>query len=177
LGLAVEVAGGPLGADFNYFRLVGQAAYYQPLVGDLSLAVALRGGSVVPFDGTPQIPLWARFYAGGSSAFPVRGYARRRVGPLSGSNDPIGGRSVLVGTTELLYPIFGPVLGVVFVDAGDVELPAWTFRPKNVQTGVGVGARAVTPVGPVELDFGFGLDPPQGDSIFQVMFTIGANLS
>ncbi len=173
LALAGELSGGPLGADFDLFRLIGQAAYYQPLAWDLVAAVTLRGGSIVPYDETPQVPLWARLYAGGNAAFPVRGYGRRRVGPLSGSDDPLGGRTALVGTAELLYPLFGPVLGVVFFDAGDVELSGWTLKPENVQKGVGAGLRAVTPVGPVEIDFGFGLDHPDGDSIFQVNFTIG----
>lgn len=173
LALAGELSGGPFGADFDLFRLIGQAAYYQPIWEDLVFALTLRGGSIVPYQDTPQVPLWARLYAGGNAAFPVRGYGRRRVGPLSGSNDPLGGRTVVVGTAELLYPIFGPVLGVLFFDAGDVELSAWTLKPANVQKGVGVGLRAVTPVGPVEIDFGFGLDHPPGDSIFQVNFTIG----
>lgn len=173
LALAGELSGGPFGADFDLFRLIGQAAYYQPVAWDLVLAFTLRGGSIVPYDETPQVPLWARLYAGGNAAFPVRGYGRRRVGPLSGSNDPLGGRTAMVGTAELLYPIFGPVLGVLFFDAGDVELSAWTVKPENVQKGVGTGLRAVTPVGPVEIDFGFGLDHPDGDSIFQVNFTIG----
>ncbi|MDG2308850.1 MAG: BamA/TamA family outer membrane protein [Candidatus Binatia bacterium] len=173
LALAGELSGGRLGADFDLFRLLGQAAYYQPLWGDLVFAVTLRGGSIVPYDETPQVPLWARLYAGGNASFPLRGYGRRRVGPLSGSDDPLGGRTAIVTTTELLYPIGGPVLGVLFFDAGDVELSAWTIKPENVQKGVGAGLRAVTPVGPVEIDFGFGLDHPAGDSVFQVNFTIG----
>jgi len=171
---AAEVAGGPLGGDFDHFRLIGQAAYYQPLDWqELVLFLGLRAGTIVPWDDTPQVPLWARLYAGGNAAFPVRGYGRRRVGPLSASNDPLGGRTAVVGTAELLYPLFGPVVGLAFLDAGDVELEAWTVRPENVQKGVGVGVRAVTPVGPIEVDFGFGLDRAPGDSIFQVQLTIG----
>ena len=173
LSVASEISGGILGGDFNLFRLIAQGAYYQPLFADLVLGVELRGATVVPYDGTPQVPLWARLYAGGNASFPVRGYARRRVGPLSGSDDPLGGRTAVVGSLELIYPIVEPVFGVLFVDAGDVELSSWTFDPANVQTGVGVGVRAATPVGPVELDFGFGLDHPSDDSVFQVYFSIG----
>jgi len=173
LALAGELSGGPLGADFDLFRLIGQASFYQPIAWDLVGAIAVRAGSIVPYDETPQVPLWARLYAGGNASFPVRGYGRRRVGPLSGSDDPLGGRTAIVSTAELLYPLVGPVLGVLFFDAGDVELSAWTIKPENVQKAVGVGLRAATPVGPVQLDFGFGLDHPAGDSIFQVNFTIG----
>jgi outer membrane protein assembly complex protein YaeT len=173
IGLTGEVSGGPLGADFDLLRVIAQATYYRPLFGDLILALGARGGSVVPFDRTSQVPLWSRLYAGGNALFPVRGYGRRRVGPLSGSDDPLGGRSVVVGTAELLYPVFGPVQGVVFVDTGDVELSAWTLRPENFQTGVGFGFRASTPVGPVSIDFGFGLDRPAGDSMFHLDLMIG----
>ena len=173
IGLTGEVSGGPLGADFDLLRVIAQATYYRPLFGDLILALGARGGSVVPFDRTSQVPLWSRLYAGGNALFPVRGYGRRRVGPLSGSDDPLGGRSVVVGTVELLYPVFGPVQGVVFADTGDVELSAWTLRPENFQTGVGFGFRASTPVGPVSIDFGFGLDRPTGDSMFHLDLMIG----
>lgn len=171
--LSPEVAGGPLGGDFSHFRLVGDVRGYLPVYGDLVLATRVLAGSVAPYDGTPQIPLWARFYAGGTTAFPVRGYARRRVGPLSASNDPLGGRTATVVSAELRHPIVDPVWGVVFVDAGDVELSAWTLNPRNFQTGVGFGIRAVTPIGPIEAALGFGLNREGGDSLVQFAFTIG----
>ena len=58
-------------------------------------------------------------------------------------------------------------------DAGDVELSAWQFQPENIQTGVGFGVRANSPVGPVELGVGFGLDRRGDDSLAQVYFNIG----
>lgn len=150
--------------------------------GDWVLATRIIAGTIVPYGDTDQIQFWDRFYAGGTGINPVRGYARRRVGPLSASDDPIGGRSVVVGSLELRHPLWGPLQGVLFVDAGDVELSAWQFDPGNVQTGVGFGVRAVTPVGPVELDIGFGLDrgrrldgSDSDDSLVQVHFTIGPN--
>jgi translocation and assembly module TamA len=103
----------------------------------------------------------------------VRGYARRRVGPLSGSDDPVGGRSVVVASLELRHPIVDPIWGVLFVDTGDVELSGWTVDWANFQTGVGAGLRANTPIGPVELDLGFGLNRRGDDSLIQVHFVIG----
>jgi outer membrane protein assembly complex protein YaeT len=173
IGLSPEISGGPLGADFNHFRLVGDVRGYLPLGGDFVLSTRVLAGTVAPYDGTPQIPLWARFYAGGTTTFPVRGYARRRVGPLSGSNDPLGGRTATVGSLEVRHPLWGPVWGVLFVDTGDVELSAWTVDPANFQTGVGFGLRASTPVGPIEADLGFGLNREGGDGLVQFAFTIG----
>ncbi len=174
LGLSAELAGGPLlDADVSFFRLIGSARAYTPLVGDLTLATRLTLGAIPPYDGQVEIPLWDRFYAGGSGIYPVRGYGRRRIGPITGSNDPLGGRSMAIGSLELRHPVWGPLLGVAFVDAGDIELSAWTLDPRNVQTGVGFGLRANSPVGPLEIDLGFGLDRPRGDSLVQVAFSIG----
>jgi translocation and assembly module TamA len=172
---ATDVASRAWGSDFGWYRLVGESRGYEPIYGDLVLAARLSAGTIVPYGGTKQIQFWDRFYAGGTGINPVRGYARRRVGPLSDSNDPIGGRSVVVGTLELRHPLVGPLQGVAFVDAGDVELSAWQFQPQNIQTGVGFGVRANSPVGPVELDLGFGLNRRGGDSLLQVAFTIGPN--
>ncbi len=173
LGFSSEVATPWLGSNFSWVSFVAQAGGYHRIAGDLSAAIRMRAGSIEPLGTTPQIPLWSRFYAGGITSFPVRGYARRRVGPMSPSNDPLGGRSVVVGSVELSYPIFGPVRLVTFLDAGDVELPAWTLRFADVQKGTGIGLRADTPVGPVELNLGFGLDRVAGDGLVQFTFSIG----
>jgi outer membrane protein assembly factor BamA len=166
-----ESAGGPLDADFSFIRLIGDVHAYHPLVSDFSVATRVRVGFADPYDGTKEIPLWDRFYSGGTNS--VRGYARRRVGPISGSDDPVGGRSLFEGSLELRHPIYGPVGGALFVDAGDVELQSWRLDPDNVQVGVGFGVSANTPVGPARLDIGFGLDRNGGDNLVQVHFSIG----
>jgi outer membrane protein assembly complex protein YaeT len=175
LAAATDVASKAFGGDFGWYRLVVESRGYYPLYGELVVSTRLSGGTIVPYGSTDQIQFWDRFYAGGTGINPVRGYARRRVGPMSDSNDPIGGRSVVIGSLELRHPLFGPVQGIAFADAGDVELSAWQFQPENVQTGVGVGLRANSPVGPVELGVGFGLDRCCGDSLAEVYFNIGPN--
>lgn len=175
LAAATDVASKAFGGDFGWYRLLLESRAYYPVWRDLVVATRLSGGTIVPYGSTDQIQFWSRFYAGGTGINPVRGYARRRVGPVSGSDDPIGGRSVVIGSLELRQPLFGPVQGVLFADAGDVELSAWQFQAKNVQTGVGFGVRANSPVGPVELGVGFGLDRRGDDSLTQVYFSIGPN--
>jgi len=173
VSFATDVASTGFGSDFDWYRLYADSRTYVPIVGDLVASTRLSGGTIVPYGSTDQIQFWDRFYAGGTGINPVRGYARRRVGPLSGSDDPLGGRSVVIGSLELRHPIFGPVQGVAFVDAGDVELSAWQFQVANVQTGVGFGVRANTPVGPAELGVGFGLNRRADDALMQVYFNIG----
>ena len=173
LDLSTEVAGPVLGGDFDWVRPIATMRAYRPVWGDLMGALRITLGTIPPWNGTPQIPLWSRFYAGGIGIYGVRGYGRWRLGPITASNDPLGGRTLALGSLEARYPLWGPLKGVLFVDTGDLELSAWTIRPRNFQTGVGFGVRAATPIGPVQLDLGFGLDRPRGDSLVQVAFSIG----
>jgi len=57
----------------------------------------------------------------------------------------------------------------VFVDSGS----AFNGNP-DWRTGVGAGVRWRSPVGPVRLDIGHGLDDP--DSSFQLYLSVGADL-
>src|SRR5438128_1459964 len=80
LGATVEPVGGLLGGDFAFVRLVGEGRLYVPLVAGLLGATRLRVGAVEPFGRHDEVPLFERFYAGGIDS--VRGYGRRRIGPL-----------------------------------------------------------------------------------------------
>ncbi|MEG3193687.1 BamA/TamA family outer membrane protein, partial [Lysobacter sp. D1-1-M9] len=57
----------------------------------------------------------------------------------------------------------------LFVDSGSAfnDSPDW-------RTGVGIGARWLSPVGPVRVDVAHGLDDP--DSSFELYLSIGADL-
>lgn len=69
---------------------------------------------------------------------------------------PIGGTAVAEATIELRYRIAGPVTLAAFVDGGWVR--SATVRTLNRTRSVitpGIGARFVTPVGPIRLDLGY----------------------
>src|SRR5262249_42873332 len=72
-----------VGGDVLFLRLIGEGRLYGPLLEQFGAAGRLRLGSMEPIDGSVQIPLYERFYAGGIGS--VRGYARHRVGPLASS--------------------------------------------------------------------------------------------
>jgi len=55
--------------------------------------------------------------------------------------------------TELRYPIYGDVGGVVFYDGGSVQVTGYDFR-KDFHQGAGLGLRYNTPVGPLSADYG-----------------------
>src|SRR5260370_36191656 len=66
-----------------------------------------------------DVPLSERFYSGGEGS--VRGYGRRRIGPLSESNDPLGGLSLIDGAAELNPPPFWKLDGAWSFDCGQFE--------------------------------------------------------
>ncbi|HEX6590199.1 MAG TPA: BamA/TamA family outer membrane protein [Longimicrobiales bacterium] len=80
---------------------------------------------------------------------------------------PTGGNLLLEGSVELRYPIWGPVRGVVFVDAGQV----WN---DEIDTGSlawtpGLGVRYYSPIGPIRIDVGYN---PTGAEVLPVRTTL-----
>ena len=147
-----------------------------------------RFGSENETDGSPQIPLFERFYAGGIGS--VRGYARRRVGPLAsqllplsvcnahGKNfidcdQPVGGKSLVELSAELRRPVTDTIDVIGFLDAGQVSLRSWNFPIDDLQYGIGVGARYRSVIGPLRVDLGFPLDKRGDDSWWQVYLAVG----
>jgi outer membrane protein insertion porin family/translocation and assembly module TamA len=173
IGATVEPVGGVLGGDFAFVRGVVEGRTYRPLVGRLNAAGRLRLGAADPTDGTGEIPLFERFYAGGINS--VRGYGRREIGPRApaGTGDPIGGRTLVEASVELRHPITESLRAVVFLDGGQVDVDSFDFPFDHLQYGTGVGARYRSPIGPVGLDLAFPIDPQPGDSRWQIHVSVG----
>jgi outer membrane protein insertion porin family/translocation and assembly module TamA len=167
---SVEPVGGFLGGDFSFVRATAEGRRYQPLVWGLLGAFRLRLGAADPTGGTPEIPLFERFYAGGINS--VRGYDRRRIGPLV-ADDPVGGRTLVETSAELRHPITEKIGAAVFVDAGQVSLRSFDFPFGDLRYGSGFGVRYKSPVGPLRLDLGFPVQPPPGDARWQVHVSLG----
>jgi translocation and assembly module TamA len=119
-----------------------------------------------------DMPPSLRFYAGGDRS--IRGYGWREVGPRirNGAGDEFatGARNLLVGSVEYERYFKGPWGAAVFVDSGS----AFDGTSPDMHTGVGVGLRWRSPVGPVRIDIAHGLDDP--DSAFTLHLNIGADL-
>lgn len=121
------------------------------------LAVRLEGGAVAAKLSTP-IPDSQLFLTGGDQT--VRGYALRDIG-VPQTNGTVGpGRLLAAGSLEWQRPIWVDGArtsweSAVFVDAGSVANQASALKPK---VGVGVGARYLSPVGPLQMDLAYGVD-------------------
>jgi outer membrane protein assembly factor BamA len=171
LSFVGEQVGSFLGGRFDFYKLVGEAKGYYPLAEKTVLAARLKIGFAEPFNGSREVPLFERFYAGGSAG--VRGYERHRLGPLSASDDPVGGRSLAEGSLELRQQFLEKLGGALFLDFGQVSLRSFDVPFDDLRFATGFGIRYATPVGPLRLDIGFPFRPPSGDRSWQIHFSIG----
>lgn len=158
-------------AAFSKFEATGSTYFSFGKRPDVTLAFRGRYGLMLAQD-TLDVPGSLRFYAGGGGS--IRGYGYQLVGPLDAANDPLGGRSVLEGSTEARYRITDTFGLVAFVDAGNAYATATPQPSKGLQWGAGVGIRYYTPIGPVRADIAIPLNKRSGiDDSFQVYFSLG----
>jgi len=116
------------------------------------------------------MPPSLRYFAGGDRS--IRGYAWREVGPRTPAPDKyaLGAKHLVVGSAEYEHYFGGGPWGAaVFVDTGSAF-----DNTIDLHTGVGLGVRWKSPVGPVRIDIAHGLNQP--DSQFQLYLNIGADL-
>ena len=174
-GWRAELTGGfashGFGSEIDFARFEADARRYWTWLGVVA-AVRLRAGVIQPLGsfGPDDIPLTERFYAGGGES--VRGFDYQRLGPVDSNDDPLGGTSVLIGSTELRFPVRDRLGGVVFVDAGSVDRDPFNFS-SDLRYSTGIGFRLATPVGPVRVDFAQLLNPPDDFDRFRVHLSIG----
>ncbi|MGE5280087.1 MAG: outer membrane protein assembly factor BamA [Deltaproteobacteria bacterium] len=158
---STEVAGGFLGGtkDFNKFFVLG--TQYFPVFGKSVLLFQVRAGVVTPYGDQEKVPIYERFYAGGANT--IRGYEERSVGPVDPvTADPLGGEALFVANIEYTVPLLDFLKGAAFVDTGNVWSQASDFGNGGFKTGVGLGVRVKTPIGPLKLDYGIPLDKQPG---------------
>jgi outer membrane protein insertion porin family len=166
----IELAGGPLGAETDFVKLEGGARYYRPLITKWVLMARLEVGVAEEYGDSDFVPLFDRFFAGGSSS--VRGYDYREVGPRV-NGDPVGGKAKLEGSFEISYPLIDIIKGFLFFDYGQVWEEVEDFGQSKINTSVGLGVGMRTPVGPIRLDYGYPLNPDDDQGSGRVHFTTG----
>jgi outer membrane protein insertion porin family/translocation and assembly module TamA len=160
-------------SGIQYSRSVVEGRLYRGLFSDVVLALRLRLGLVLPTEETAEIPIFKRFFAGGTNR--VRGYGFQSLGTLDARGKPEGGVSLTEGSFELRFPVYKKLSGVTFVDFGQVSLKEFHYDPADLLYTAGVGARYRTVVGPVRLDWAYKLNrPPFGEpGNWHVDFSIG----
>ncbi|HEY0287814.1 MAG TPA: autotransporter assembly complex family protein [Pseudomonas sp.] len=167
LQFETQVAKEGLGSDANLLRgtamIKGLTTLWQ---NHRFLGRVQVGGSAT--NGYQSIPPSLRFFAGGDQS--VRGYDYQSLSPENSDGDKIGGRYMVAASAEYQYSIAEKWRIATFVDQGNsfnnLELP-------SLKTGVGIGIRWVSPVGPLRLDLAHALDDDGG---IRLHFSMGPEL-
>ena len=140
--------------------------------------VLTLGGRVGIVESTSDqgVPIFERFYAGGSNS--IRGFSFRGVGPYDPvANEHVGGKVLLLATTEYSMPVYGDMLrGAFFVDAGKADKDVNDINLSNFRATIGFGFRAKVPFmgnSVVSVDFGFPFINKDNDDEQTVTFNFG----
>ncbi|XVF47413.1 hypothetical protein PTKIN_Ptkin03bG0107200 [Pterospermum kingtungense] len=137
----------PVMPEWLFFNRVNARARKGVEIGPACLLLSLSGGHVVG-NFSPH----EAFAIGGTNS--VRGYEEGAVG---------SGRSYVVGSGEVSFPMLGPVEGVIFADYGH-DLwsgptvpgdPAGARYKPGSGYGYGFGIRVDSPLGPLRLEYAF----------------------
>lgn len=178
--LHIEQAGQWLGGHFDYFEVSGEGRFYQAIGSIAVVAMRARLASIESSGSEEElVPFFKRYFLGGSQT--LRGWGRYEVSPLSGSGLPIGGHSLFEFSTEVRFPVWGKLSGVVFLDGGNVWTAPWDFDLNDLRYDVGPGVRYNTPIGPIRLDIGYQVNPIEGLIVngaeqtrrFRIHFSVG----
>ncbi len=164
--------------------------------GDHWLVSRVAVGAAHAYGNSTQVPYSEQFYVGGANS--IRAFTVRSIGPGSYKAAPgqtedyfdRTGTFKFEANVEYRFPIFGPLHGALFVDAGNVWLlkddpyrPGGTLRGKSflrdLALGTGVGLRFDISMLVIRGDLGIGIHAPYdtGKSGYYNMKSFGNSLA
>jgi len=185
--LTGEFAG--LGGTEYFSTVTLDHRHYFKAYGDSYFALHGQIGQVFKI-GDNEIPIDERFLLGGINS--LRGFESRTVGTrfqrLTNIVDPVSG--VILGTTptfdyiggdkkgffnlEYIFPLLKDVglKGLVFFDVGNSWGEDEDFF-SDLRYSAGAGVRWFSPMGPLRLEWGYNLDPIDGEKQSDFQFSVG----
>ena len=180
LDARVEKAGQWLLGTYDFWATTAEGRHYISLGDRAVVANKLRFGTIAAGgDVDANVPFYRRYFLGGASS--LRGWGRFEVSPLSGFGFPIGGLSMLEGSSEVRLSVWGKFGAVAFFDYGNVWADSLDLDLGTLRYSAGPGIRYMTPIGPARLDVGYQINPIEGLLVngepqarrFRLHFSIG----
>ena len=161
-----EFNGGVLGGDMDYYELnLDHRQYFVPFWKPVVM-LRWRLGVMGPYHRGGRLPPAERFRMGGTSGFDyLRGYHDYYVVPdenitVDSSGDETrfpGGLTMFGFTGEIQFPLFDPVHGLVFLDAGNTWNSTYDASLDDLKFGTGVGVTLEIPMlGPIGFYYAYG---------------------
>ena len=160
----------------GYRRTQFRADYTIPVAPKISWYLSFRTGierntvSPIQPDGSRDprvaIPLIKQFTLGGVAS--LRGF---KTDELNLQSIAIQQATYVNYRTQIDLPFFGDLRIGPFLDAGNLLVDKYSFG--QLRYGTGFGFHYLTPVGPVNFDWGFKIDPLPNEDPYNFYFSIG----
>jgi len=157
-----EFAG--LGGDIGFTKYIGETGWYIPLFWEFVGVAHAKAGYVADIK-KKLLPDYEKFYLGGIGS--LRGFERDDLAPKDDEGASVGGDAFVQFNFELVFPILKDIgiYGVAFFDTGKVykNRDDIEFSPGDLRQSAGGGIRWVSPMGPLDIEYGYILDPKDSD--------------
>ncbi len=155
--------------DTSFLQFYGNTKWVFGLWSGGRLLTRAEAGATL-IDDLDSLPASVRFFAGGDTS--VRGYAYNSLGPTDPLGAVVGGENLMVGSVELDQKIAEDWSLAAFVDSGNAYDALDDFDPA---TGVGIGVRWFSPLGPIRFDVAVPLESDAPDE-YRIHITLGPDL-
>jgi outer membrane protein insertion porin family len=160
--ISAEFAG--LGGDIGFTKYIAETGWYFPLVWDFVAVAHAKAGYIADIK-KKKLPDYEKFYMGGIGS--MRGFERDDLAPRDDDGATIGGDGMVQFNFELVFPLLKDVgiHGLVFFDAGKIykERDDVEFNPADLRKSAGGGIRWLSPMGPLDIEYGYILDRKDSD--------------
>lgn len=169
------------GGDDKYLRFDAKSYLYYTFLEDYTLKMFLNGGYITGY-GDEDVRLAQRYFLGGST---MRGFDSSGIGARDKyTKDALGGNWMVYGGSELIFPIGLDEVGIkgrTFADIGTLGKPdGVSYRiveySSNPRVSVGFGFTWLSPMGKIDIDFGFPVVKEDYDETEVFRLNFGARL-
>ncbi len=151
--VSYEYAGGALGGTLDFWKASLRTTWWVPLVSEGSgilrqpkqiFAFNIRLDWAQPHGGLEEIPIFERFFLGGSNS--VRGTRLRSIGPTDDRGNILGGTRAIQYNLEYIFSLTPSFRVKAFHDAGQAWLEADAVSLKDMRRTVGLEFEVFAPV-------------------------------
>ena len=168
-GVAVSLAGGPLGGDFSYYKPSASFTWYLPATRKSNFAFNFEGG-FLDAHSSGEIPIFERYRIGGDRS--IRGFKFGAIFPVEYKDGKyeaffdsqgalLGGNKFYYFNIEYVFALAGPLKVAAFFDAGNTWIEFQAFTPFKLRAAYGLEARIFLPIfqAPLRFIYGIKLNP------------------
>jgi len=166
---SLDISNKKWASDINFEIIQAQNVWIRTLGNKNRFIVKTHLGWIATKD-FQRMPPSLRFFAGGDGS--IRGYKLKSISPRDSDHKLTGATKLLTASVEYQYNVMGRWWGAAFVDSGEAVN---NIRQSDFKTGVGIGIRWASPVGPIKFD----IATPIGDKEnkkFQFYIGLGPEL-